>query len=513
MARRHRLRGSPQEKTQWCGESDFLAEHEAVLAACEDEATEESRDDLDALTQFCFADQKKRPWRNADCHRRWQALVSAHPRSVILAPIEHAKTEQLAIARTLWELGRNPNLRAGLCCNTYSQAAKVLGAIRDHVARNEKLRRVFPSLRPGEPWTGSAINLAGRAVGIKDYSIQAFGVHGSVLGTRLDWLVMDDVCDYENTRTPAGRADAVGWIKATLLGRLTADARAVLIGTSWHPDDVPHTFMREGWPAIVDRAIVADGTPLWPEQWPLARLEAKRQEIGSWEFARQLLNEPHDEATSRVKRAWIDAALHKGTRTSDGRGGVALSAVDLKREGDGDGLILVGMDLAASRRAAADDAAMVSLLVRRNRTRRLLCVEGGKWTAPEMVQRIADHNARYSPIFWVENNATQDLLLQTARWLTTALVRPHTTGSGQASLQFEFEKFAVELEQGLWEIPSINGQPASGEVAKLIQDILYYAPDKHMGDRLAALLIARAHADENFGAVIPIGASQLMGRW
>jgi hypothetical protein len=171
------------------------------------------------------------------------------------------------------------------------------------------------------------------------------------------------------------------------------------------------------------------------------------------------------------------------------------------------------MDLAASRRAAADDAAMVSLLVRRNRTRRLLCVEGSKWTAPEMVQRIADHNARYSPIFWVENNATQDLLLQTARWLTTALVRPHTTGSGQASLQFEFEKFAVELEQGLWEIPSINGQPASGEVAKLIQDILYYAPDKHMGDRLAALLIARAHADENFGAVIPIGASQLMGRW
>jgi hypothetical protein len=402
----------------------------------------------------------------------------------------------------VWEFGRNQNLRGAIVCNTHGQAVKVLGAVAEHIASNPAVREVFPDLQPGSPWRGASINLANRNVGLKDYSLQAVGVHGSILGARLDWIVLDDVSDYENTRTPAGRDDLVAWFRSTVLGRLTDDATCVLIGTSWHPEDLPHVLSRQGWATITDQAIdPATWDPasiLWPEAWPLARLQAKKLELGSWEFGRQFLNEVYDDATSRFRRGWIEAALARG------EGGMVqdlASSAAQARFPEGTPTFC-GVDLAVSERPDADRTAFVAVAVMPDRHRVVLSVESGHWQAPEILARIGDHDRRYRhPIVFVENNAAQDFICQMARHMTSALVPPHTTGRGKASLQFEAEKLAVEMEQGMWTFPSVNGRAACSEIEGLVEDLLAYSPDKHVGDRLAALLFVRAHADESFGPV------------
>jgi len=496
-----------------------------------------AREDPLAFAARCFKDRLGRPWVNVSHQARYQQHVTQHRRGVIRAPVEHSKTEQIAICRVLWELGRNPNLCCAIVCNTQGQAAKILKAIRGHIESNEDLHRVFPDLKPGETWTDSAITVANRQSGIKDYSVQAIGLHGAILGARLDLVIMDDVSDYENTRTLNARDDAVNWIRSTLLGRLVETGRAVCIGTSWHTQDILHTFSADGWATIVDRAIdpsalgealvltdthdaesaaraIREGrlspevvarlseSILWPAVWSLPRLLDKLHELKSFEFGRQLLNVVHDDATARFKREWITRALRRGT----------AGIVDrLSQQDTPDGArIVVGVDLAVSERPDAHRTAFDIVLVAKDKHRTLLDIESGHWQAPEILSRMVAIAHRYNdPIFRVENVAAQDFLLQLARVLLPVTVVPHTTGGGKASLHYAAEKLAVELESDMWTFPGRGDDPASPAVARLTDGLLDYSPDKHVCDEVAALLFAREQAQRGSGFAMTSGPSIL----
>ncbi len=60
--------------------------------------------------------------------------------------------------------------------------------------------------------------------------MQAIGVHGAILGARVDRLLLDDILDFENTRTPERLQATIDWYNATLVGRLTARARVICVG-------------------------------------------------------------------------------------------------------------------------------------------------------------------------------------------------------------------------------------------------------------------------------------------
>ncbi len=280
-----------------------------LIARLLDVAVRHARLDPAAFGAFCFRDQDGQPWDVQPFHREWQSLITRHDRLVLMAPVEHGKTEQVLTARLLWELGRDPSLRAAVVCNTYIQAQKIGYALRQHIESNPRLHRVFPGLRPGQRWTSGAFDVRGKPTG-KDYSVQCLGAFGSILGARLDIIIIDDICDYENTRTALQRRKLHEWVASTLLGRLTERGRVIVIGTAWHEEDLLHRLEARGAPWVVRRyrAIRQDGTPLWPERWPTERLEAKRKELGSFEFCRQFLNEVYDESTALFKPWWIRIA-------------------------------------------------------------------------------------------------------------------------------------------------------------------------------------------------------------
>lgn len=424
------------------------------------------------------------PLRQANVHKAWHGLADQHDRLLIWSAIEHGKTTQLAVARTLWELGRDPTLRIGIVSNTYGQAEKIVRSVARYIEQSEALRRVFPELKKGEQWSAGRITVR-RPYVSKDPSVQALGVHGALLGARLDRLIVDDVLDYENTRTPKLRQDLWDWYHATLEGRLTARGRTLVIGTAFHPDDLLHRLARvPGWHAVRYPVVDETGAPRWPERWPLSRIEEKRARLGPMEFARQLLCVARADSEARFKREWLDRCLVRGNGKSVAYG-LSVLPPGVKT--------YTGVDLAVQQHSAADFTVLFTIAVHPNGDREVLNCEAGKWAGPEIVNRIIDHHRRYMSLVVVENNAAQDFIVQFARGSYAIPIRPFTTGRNKAHPEFGVESIAAEMAGGKWVIPNNEGR-CTPDIDAWLTEMLYYDPTAHTGDRLMASWFAREGA-------------------
>jgi hypothetical protein len=443
--------------------------------------------DANAFIEMVMKDERtNKPIKQAPMHKAWHTLADKYERLIIWSHVEAGKSQNLAIGRTLFELGKDSSLRVAICSNTYKQAEKILTGISQNIIGNEALHSVFPNLKPsekgGDSWSKNSITIM-REGTAKDPSVQVVGVHGAILGARIDLLILDDVLDYENCRTKAGREDLIAWIKSTLFGRLTANARVLIIGNAYHPDDALHTFAKEpAWRAF--RYPVIDdetGQSRWPEVWPAARIAKKKQELGTLEFARQMLCLARDDSESRFQSEWIEICKQKG------EGRTLTQAIAVIPPGF---RIITGVDLAVQQKDASDSTCFFTIAVHPNGDREVISIETGKWSGPIIVSKLFEIHHRYQSFFMIENNAAQDFILQFARDRGAIPMRPFTTGRQKAHPEFGIESIAAEMSQGKWIIPNINGQ-CHPEVQRWLDEMLWYDPAVHTGDRLMSSYFAR----------------------
>lgn len=445
-------------------------------------ALTEARQDPASFVAYVLRDERTgTPIKLAPVHLEWHNIITTQQSSIIWAGIEQGKSTQIAIGRTLWEIGKNPTLHAAVLSNTHKQASKLVTACAGYIEQSAAYKRVFPGIVPGKLWTNAAFKVKTPVIS-KDPTLQALGVHGAIMGARIDFLVVDDILDYENTRTPAAREALINWFDATIVGRLTRGAKVIVIGNAWHPGDALHAWAkRPGWKAFTYPVVDAQGTPLWPERWPLERIEETRKTMVPAEFARQLMCVARDDASGRFKREWIDHAMDKG------EGRRLLPNIDILPQGC---KVYTGVDLAVQRHDAADLTALFTIIVWPNGDREVVQIESGRWSGPEIVQRIFETHHRYQSVIIVENNGSQDFILQFAAHRYALPMRSFTTGRQKAHPEFGIEGIAAEMAQGKWIIPS-TGRRAAPEVEAWIQDMLYYDPAAHSGDRLMASYFAR----------------------
>lgn len=450
-----------------------------------------ARKNVNTFVEYVIRDeQTNEPIVQAALHEEWQALLDAYDQALIWAPPEHGKTNQLSIARPLFELGQNPNLRFAIISNTAEPAEKLIGSIARYVEKSDELHQVFPRLRPSprvaDKWTANSVTVD-RDSFAKDPSIQACGLHGSVIGSRIDRLVLDDILDPENTRTPGRRADTYNWLK-WLMGRLSADARVWAIGNAFHPEDALHLLQKEWGPDRWRRtpAIDAQGNPRWPEGgWTKERIERARVRLGPLEFARQMLCMARSDDQARFDSKWIEKCQKRGAES-------ALMAA-LRQPAPGC-LVVVGCDLAVQQHSAADLTVIFVIVVHPDETRQVVCIESGRWTGPEIINRLYGAYTRFSAHrVVVENNAAQDFIIQFAADRYAIPIVPFTTGRNKAHPEFGVESLAAEMAAGKWIIPSKPGQDLR-EVDAWVQEMLYYQPGAHTGDRLMASWFAREGA-------------------
>jgi len=449
-----------------------------------------AREDPNAFVTYVLRDEETGlPIVQSRWHMEWQALLTRHRRLILWSHTESGKTAQLG-GRLLWELGRNPQLRIVILSNTNEQARRVTTQIGRYIEFSGELHRVFPGLVPDEalPWTVQQKFVA-RPHQAKDPSIRSLGVHSNILGGRIDLLIIDDILDYENTRTPGQRDDLVRWLLSTIEGRLTRKARVWWIGNAWHVDDAMHRFAAHpAWRAFRYAVVDDRGQTIWPDRWPQGRVDTKRAELGPVEFARQMMCKARSDEESRFKEAWIEQCKKRG------EGKTLIHALREVPQGH---RTYTGVDLgvrvAKTRGAGKPDlTCLFTIAVHPDGTRQVLDIDSGNWAGSEIVEKIISAHARYHSIVLVENNAAQEFILQFTRAKSAVPVRPFHTGKNKYHPEFGVEGVATEMANGKWIIPCMGGMHP--EVAAWVNELLYYDPKVHAGDRLMASWFAREGA-------------------
>lgn len=443
-------------------------------------------------------DETGEPIAQSESHKKWAELAEQYSRLLIWSHIESGKSVQISVLRTVWELGKDPSLRFAILSNTKGQAEQLLRSIALLIERNEEVHAIFPNLKPDPagPWTNTKLRVV-RPGSAKDASVRAVGVHGDLTGARVDRLIVDDILDPENCESEAARKKLSAWYKAVAAGRLTGRARVLVIGTAYHPKDLLHELsVMPGWKWFRFPIIYADGPKKgqsrWPQQWPLPRIENKKAELGPAEFARQMLCLARDDDEARFKQAWIDSALDAGL------GLEMLGSVDPDDLEEGCG-IFTGVDLAGKKNRRSDLTVFTTFLEDRKGRRRLLDITSGKLTGPQIIKTVKELYKRYHSMFVVESNAAQIYIVQFLEEDTHIPVVPFTTGRNKRDPIFGVEGIAIDLSNRRWVFPNIGGHKHP-ELEKLIEEMLFYTPGKHTGDRLMALWFACEKARDVMGA-------------
>lgn len=436
--------------------------------------------------------------KNAPFHWEWQEFWEENRYAVLIAPVEHGKSFQV-VGKLLWMLGKHPEWRGAIISNTSTMAEKMLRHVRTEIERNPRVREVFPHLKPSsrdeDPWHSSAITVE-RKTRARDPSLQALGLYGAIVGSRLDFVVLDDVLDFENTRTEEQRKKAIEWFDSTVLTRLLEGAICWLIGTPWHPDDLLHDVAKR--PAFAARRYSAVLNPdepskrwrtLWPEQWGLARLLERMSITLEHVFTRKYLCRVRLDATSRFKQIWLDrmCALGKGRTFLPTAPRAHVRGPQLP--------CFTGVDLAVGKKKGqAPKSALTSIFtiaLMQNSRRLVVEIESGRWQSPEIVDRLVSNHRRYGGEILVEDNGAQQFLLDACDGRVP--VRGWTTSAhNKFDPDYGVESLAVEIRNGEWVMPSgSDGKQIPDEGHAWHQELLYFDPEAHVGDRVMASWLAR----------------------
>lgn len=514
--------------------------------------SQRAREDIHEMFNFVMRDEHTQaPIREAPHQRLIIDFVMAHQRCCVEMPIGTAKT-YTACALTLAFLGEDPSTRGAVISCTETQAKKPVHMVRDYIEKSNELRLVYPNLVKGSPWLDDAITVR-RPPGIRDPSLAAYGYGGgSIIGSRLNWIIMDDLLNAENTNTNDQRVKMLSWIFNSVLSRLdpTSESRAVFFNTPWHPKDAINVLRDGGegferWPCIrvdVEGDIEITGTdwdsdlirpkapndpicrlvahddeaydehrqqgnvPLWPERYNRTYIDMKRRTTLPKVYNQTMMCLTRDDGTSQCKQEWIDKCKLLGR-------GLTLTTARQPYP------TFTGLDLAVGKGEENDDTVFFTFCILPTKRRRLLNVEIGKFDGPSIVKKIQWHVKAYDSVVRVENNGCQEFVRQFALDADAALaITAHTTGRAKADPTYGVQSLFIELSNGAWEIPCDRNGVVHPNVQRWIDGCLYYIPGAHTDDALMACYFGReqarafgyATAGELAGEMAPTnGTSQL----
>jgi hypothetical protein len=474
----------------------FRAARRARIAA--------ARKDAACFNEYVLRDERTgQPVVLCKMHEFWQDAITVHDRLVVLAHVEAAKTSEISVGRVLFELARDPSKRICILSNTHAQATKVVRTIAQYIEGSPELREVAPNLRrdPDGKWAEHALTVV-RPTIAKDPSVSASGLAGDIVGSRFDLIVVDDVEDFESSRTEQSRRKTLDWFLSSAVSRLTDGGKIVAVGTVWHRDDLLSTLARRpGWrsyrfPVVDERT----GEPNWPARWSHERIAQAREALGPFDAARALDLVPIADESAPIKQEWLAAALRAGTDEKTHR--------SCRRPPEGF-RISIGCDPAVSLKADADLTAVSVVGKHEDGRKQVLQVRSGHWTLERTLAELAELAHLFvGATVVVETVAAQAWIVQQLRERYGIRAREHKTQGGKRSLHYRAERLAHDLERGLWTIAAnrMDGSPGlDGEIRALVNDMTVYSPQDHVGDRLASLLIADSLFSEAQagGAFIP----------
>jgi predicted phage terminase large subunit-like protein len=216
------------------------------------------------------------------------------PILVIEAPPRHGKSELVSRYLPAWYLGIFPDRRV------------MLAGYGATFARSWGRKARSLLVEHGRLWFGIEVSSDERAAsewGLCGWpgGMLTAGVGGPLTGRGAHLLIVDDpIKNAEQARSQTIRDNHWDWWQSTASTRIEPGGCAIIIATRWHHDDLSGRLIQASatgdgtpvrrlrLPAIAEEKDPlgrAPGEALWPERWPIDRLEEIRLEkdAGWWQ--------------------------------------------------------------------------------------------------------------------------------------------------------------------------------------------------------------------------------------
>lgn len=117
--------------------------------------------------------------------------------------------------------------------------------------------------------------------------------------------------DRESADSAVVRESTWNWYTSVAYTRLMPGGSVVLIQTRWHEDDLAGRLLRQmksgdgdKWEVLSLPALDADGHALWPDWYPVERLEQIRNVVGARDWSALYQQSPRVEGGAILKRDW-----------------------------------------------------------------------------------------------------------------------------------------------------------------------------------------------------------------
>lgn len=414
-----------------------------------------------------------------------------------VAPRGHAKSTCAALAFPLWCICERRRRNIVIVTHEESLATQFVRDIRCELEENERILAAYGELcrapaggapqrssgrrttTPTAPMTDSPAqrdpNQSTARPKVTDTSlitttgiaVRARGSGGSFRGMRVgpnrpDLIICDDVERDDAVRSRARRARLEQWLRRVVMPALAPHGRLVVLGSILHFDSLLAGLADRkrwhGWNYRVYRALEAETVQpasasapaqfrevaLWPEVWPVERLNEVESEVGSTAFSQEYQANPIDESECVFKPEWLRRTPAAEFDALDAAGRltkfIAVDPATGKDTGDYFALWVGGLDTATG-------------IIHS----RILSLERIDITA--QIERVVEAFGRFAPVLvGIEAVAYQVALIQSleARSLVERLYMPimelHPRGHKVARVQgaaYFFSKGMFRLPEDL----------------------------------------------------------------
>jgi len=313
----------------------------------------------------------------------------------------------------------------GWVAEEQGQAIDHLKYLKTHFEYNDALRYYFGNLAGdsvGNRWTEKDI------VTSKGDRILAKGTSQRLRGrtevdVRYTGIILDDFESELNTKTPERRSEIKKWIVSTVFPALEEspgnEGWIWLCGTIVHYDsflqmvyDGSNNAKKEGrdypWDVTFYRAI-EDNEPLWPEQFPIKKLESKKREFSEAglinKYAQEYMNDARDISSASFKIDRIQ--YHDYVFKSASNYAYLINndeAIPIN--------IYIGVDIAATATVTSDFQVIVVMGIDANKNRYLLEYYRERIPTFDLPEKILDMARKYSPVrrVTIETVAAQEMV-------------------------------------------------------------------------------------------------------
>ena len=233
-------------------------------------------------------------------------------RLMIFMPPRHGKSMLVSEFFPAWFLGRNPT--KSIIASSYAlELAEDFGRKVRNQLRDPLWHMVFPQSSL-DTSSASSTKVSTEQGG----NYYAVGVGGATTGRGADLLLIDDpVKGREDADSETIRRKVKDWYRSVAYTRLMKGGAVIMVLTRWHEDDLAGWALEEqsheDWEVLSLPALAEGGDALgrktgealWPDFFPVERLETIRQTVGPREWISLYQQRPAPEEGSYFQRDWF----------------------------------------------------------------------------------------------------------------------------------------------------------------------------------------------------------------